>query len=166
MYRGKIRKLRSLVTSRNKEVMDEKALAVAGGTITDFDILTAVNDYIGTPGTCSIGSVIRGIDIQFSAVGFAGNTFDFFLYKRVGLAAVANYPAPGGVGGHVNRSKVIHEISGMCADRNNATPNERHIFVAIPKHMQRMTEGDTIASRFVSSLDYSVCIKYIFKTLS
>ena len=64
--RRALRKLRSVVVVRNKEIVDSVNLAVAGNVTTAVDLATAVNDYTGVVGTCPIGATIKGFEIQLS----------------------------------------------------------------------------------------------------
>ena len=92
----------------NKEIIDGAFLIVAGGVTTDINLAISTNDYVGTVGTCPIGTSILGFYLEISSNNvdnIVGRT-DWYLYKREYGLAVSGYPTPGATGGHDHRKAI------------------------------------------------------------
>ncbi len=171
MTRRSFQSAKRPITS-NKEVIDAVSLTVAGGTTQETTILTAVNDYTGTVGTCPLGASILGFYVEASniAVGDGDLTqrIDWLLGYVDGAQTLASLPVPGSSGGHVLRSHVFHEEKGIFP-QNLTTGNaptqgiRTRTFVRVPKRFRRMAEDREWGIRSGSSDTYSVCYKVIYK---
>lgn len=165
--RGRMRKLRSVVVVRNKEIVDAVSLAVTGTTVTTATIAAAVNDYVGTVGTCPLGATIKGFEIELSDIGSTGDARrDWYLWKSQGTVSSAG-PTPGATGGSPFRRLIIHEEKGLGANDGIGNPLKRTVHINIPKRYWRMAEDDEWQIRYGTSLGagdtYDLCIKAIYK---
>jgi len=152
----------------NKEIVDGVFFIVVGGVTTDIDIATSVNDYTGTVGTCPQGSSILGFYLEISTSNvdnIVGRT-DWYLCKRNGNLAVANFPTPGATGGTLNRKYIFHEEKGIgqgVPTTGGGQTFRTKQFLGIPKSKRRMGEADRWTIRVGSSENYSFCMKCIYK---
>ncbi len=166
-YRGPRPVLRS-----NKETVDGVFLGVTGAVITDVTLAASINDYVGTVGTCPIGSKIKGMFIEWSynnASTLEGR-MDWFVAKTPGAVTITALPVPGATGGHLNRKFVFQERKGLQNPFNTGSGfavssqiRGGMIFLKIPRRFQNMAEGDKLAMRIQSSTDYNFCLKVIYK---
>ncbi len=152
----------------NKEIVDITALIVAGGTGTDVDLLTQVNDYTGTVGTCPLGASLLGFYLEVSSNNvdnIIGRT-DWYLCKREGGEAFTSFPTPGATGGTLKRRWIYHEEKGIFPGAPTTAGGQSFRtkqFIAIPKTKRRMAEADNWSIRVGSSENYSFCVKCIYK---
>ena len=155
----------------NKEIVDVTSLTVAGGTTTDSVVLSTVNDYIGTVGTCPLGSTVLGFFIESSAIDVSGsdlsNRIDWFLCKKPGAVVITTFPVPGATGGVQLRNAIYHEEKGIFPSSAVVGAGLQQLrtrtFVRVPRSKRRMAEGEQWVIRSGSSGSYSVCYKVIYK---
>ncbi len=147
---------------------------VTGGVTTDIDIASAVNDYVGSVGTCPLGSTILGFYLETSTsnVDDTISRIDWMLIKRPGARSIANYPVPGASGGHNLRKQIFHESKGIggtnlfdngASTLGGSQTTRMREFIRIPKGFRRMGENDIWTIRVGSSENYSFCLKCIYK---
>jgi len=142
---------------------------VPAATTTDIDLATAVNDYIGTVGTCPLGATILGFYLETSMQ--VNDTIlgrlDWFLCKRDGNRTVTSFPVPGATGGDILRKFIFHESKGIGQGNSSAViggqTSRMREFIKIPKKFRRMGEADRWTIRAGASIDYSFCLKCIYK---
>jgi len=153
----------------NKEIVDSVTFLVTGGVTTDIDILTTVDDYIGTVGTVPIGSSINGFYLETSSQinDTILGRLDWFLVKRDNGNSFGNYPIPGATGGHPRRKFIFHESKGIGQGSTSAVvggqTSRMREFIKIPKKFKRCAEADVWSIRVGASVDYSFCLKVIYK---
>jgi len=153
----------------NKEVIDGVFLIVTGGVTTDIKIASAINNHIGTVGTMTTNSVIKGfyLETSYNNVDNIIGRLDWYLCKVPGAGDVITaYPSPGATGGNVHRTRIFHERKGVAqgaTDTIGGQVSKSIEFVAIPKKFQKMSEGDEWFIRVGSSENYSFCLKCIYK---
>ncbi len=165
------RRLQSIVRS-NKEVLDLTFLGVTGAVITDVTLADAVNDYVGTVGTCPISAKIKGFFIEWSYNGdgpLSGN-MDWYVAKAGAGNGIASFPTPGSTGGNILRKYIFQERKGLQAPfsavSGSAVSSQTrggNMFIRIPRRFQNMAEGDKLALKIRSSVDYNICLKVIYK---
>ncbi len=137
-------------------------LAVAAGVTTVVAVATTVNDYIGTIGTCPIGSHIISINAQISySISVPPNRVDWYMNKNP--ANQLTMPTPGATGGNANRKQIFHEEKGLGPDNLDAPPTKNTYQFLVPQIFQRMGEDDSIQFRINSSGIYDACAKFIYK---
>ncbi len=160
------------VVRSNKEVVDGVFLKVTGGVITDVIVATAINDYVGTVGTCPISAKVKGVFIEWSynADSTLEGRLDWYFAKMPGSITFGNMPVPGATGGDVNRKFIFQERKGLTNPFNTGSGfavssqiRGGMMFLKIPKRFQNMAEGDTLAIRIHSSVNYNFCLKLIYK---
>jgi len=165
------RGLQSVVRS-NKEIIDGVFLKVTGAVITDVLLATAVNDYDGTVGTCPIGSKIKGCFIEwtYNADSTLEGRMDWYFAKIPAGLAIASFPIPGATGGNLKRKYIFQERKGLTNPFNTSATfavssqiRGGMMFLKIPRRFQNMAEGDFLAIRVQSSVDYNFCLKVIYK---
>ncbi len=158
---------RSSPVRQNKEVIDSTLIAVAAGTTSDINIAVAINDYIGTVGTCPIGSKVKAVYVEQTQVieSASRGRMDTLIGKTPGSIVVGSLPTPGAVGGNINRKFIWFERKGFPPSTNSGDVGSRGFagWILIPKRFQNMAEGDEIVMRVNASLLYSVCTKFIYK---
>ncbi len=151
-----------------KEIVDSVVFIVAGGTTTDIDIATSVNNYTGTVGTVPFGATVLGFYLETSTSNvdnIVGRT-DWFLCKRDAGLALTNYPIPGATGGTLRRKMIFHESKGIgqgTATTGGGQSTRMREFIKIPNKFRRFGEDDTWTIRVGSSENYSFCLKCIYK---
>ncbi len=156
----------------NKEIVDSVTLLVAAGVTTDVDLVTAVNDYTGTVGTCRQGATILGfyIESSYNLSQVIVGRFDWFLCKRESGRGTTAFPTPGSTGGTQLRKSIFHERKGVLdggPGTNIGGQTAKSVeFIKIPKGFQRMGEGDAWTIRAGASTAYSFCLKVIYKWYS
>ena len=95
----------------NKEIVDSTLLGVAAATVSTVTVASTINDYVGTVGTCPLGSKIMSVYVFVQGLPTAGTAnFDWFLMKSPGTVGL---PVPGAVGGSTSRKYVLHEEKGI-----------------------------------------------------
>ena len=160
------------VVRSNKEVIDGVFLKVTGGTRTDVSVALAVNDYVGTVGTCPIGSKVKGIFIEWSynADSTLEGRLDWYFAKFPGSLNFAAFPLPGATGGHINRKFIFQERKGLTNPFNTGSGfavssqiRGGMMFLKIPRRFQNMAEGDFLGLSIHSSVNYNFCLKIIYK---
>jgi len=153
----------------NKEIVDAVTFLIVGGVTTDIDILTTVDDYIGNAGTVPIGSSVNGFYLETSTQinDTILGRLDWYLVKRDNGNSVGNYPLPGATGGHPRRKFIFHESKGLQQGASTATlggqTNRMREFIKVPKKFKRCAEADVWTIRVGASVDYSFCLKCIYK---
>jgi len=152
----------------NKEIVDSVSLLVPAGVTTDIDILTTVNNYVGTVGTVPLGAMVLGfyIETSTSATATATTQVDWFLVKRNAALGFGNFPAPGATGGNVRRKFIFHESKGLAQGISATTggqTNRMREFIKIPKGFRRCGDVDTWSIRVTSASVYNFCLKVIYK---
>ncbi len=154
-------RLRPIIHSR-KEIVDSTLLGVTAGTISTVQLATVVNDYVGTVGTCVVGSIIKYIYIFVQIIETA-TTSNVDWYVRKAPLAV-NVDTPGAIGGTLSRKYVLHEEKGIPGNSNDgAYPATFKGVIKIPKGRQRMAEGDSILIALRGTGVHNACIKCIYK---
>ncbi len=160
------------VVRSNKEIIDGVFLKVTGGTITDVIVAQAVNDYIGTVGTCPISSKIKGCFIEWSynADSTLEGRLDWFFAKAPGTIVAGSFPTPGATGGNLNRKFIFQERKGLTNPFNTGSGfavssqiRGGMMFLKIPRRFQNMAEGDLLILRIHASANYNFCLKIIYK---
>ncbi len=156
----------------NKEIIDGVFLKVTGGTVTDVTIAAAINDYVGTVGTCPIGSKIKGCFIEWSynADSTLEGRLDWFFAKVPAGLSLASYPTPGATGGTLRRKFIFQERKGLTNPFNTGSGfavssqiRGGMMFLKIPRRFQNMAEGDELGLKIHSSVNYNFCLKVIYK---
>jgi len=149
-----------------KQIVDGIFLAVASGVTTSVEILTAVNDYTGTVGTCPIGATVKAVSLQVSySSGAATSTaFDWYIQKNPFNILSAGTPVPGSTGSATSRRFIFHEEKGLTGNVGDGTLTKNNVLVLIPPRFRRMGENDKlrILARN-SNVSYNFCIKVIYK---
>ncbi len=141
---------------------------MAAGVITDITIASTVNDYLGTVGSCPLGSKIKGFYLEVSTSNvdnIVGRT-DWYLMKKNPGITITSYPSPGATGGTLQRNAIFHEEKGIgqgTATTGGGQSTRKQQFIAIPRGYQRMAEGQEWVIRVGSSENYSFCLKCIYK---
>jgi len=164
-------RLQAVVRS-NKETIDGVFLKVTGAVITDVVVAKSVNDYIGTVGTMPIGSKVKGCFIEWSynADSTLEGRMDWYFCKLPAGEAFVNMPIPGATGGNLRRKYIFQERKGLSNPFNTgsgfAVSSQIRggiMFLKIPRRFQNMAEGDQLAIRIQSSVNYNFCLKVIYK---
>lgn len=153
------------IVNSNKEIVDNTQNGVAAGTTIDIVLCTAIQNYVGTTGTCPVGAKIFGLDLFAQAQGLTGSQtlVDFYIAKAPG-SVIANLPVPGLTGGNQNRKFILHEEKGLPGAQSvGALAKQIHSRIKIPPGRQRMAEGDEIIVRARGSQAYEWCLKAIYK---
>jgi len=161
--RGRGLALRPIVS--NKEIVDSTLLGVVGGVTSVVDLVTVVNSYTGTVGTCPIGAKISSIYLFVQIISATGTANSDFYVAKANTATTAALPVPGATGGDLNRRWILHEekgIPGNAAD--GAAPLTFRGVIRIPRGRQRMGEGDLVRLLLRGAVDvHNICVKAIFK---
>jgi len=146
----------------NKEIVDTTLLSVAAGVTTVTTIASTINDYVGTVGTCPLGSKISSVYLFVQLLPTATtDNVDWFCMK--GPQAIV-LPVPGATGGHVARKYILHEEKGIPGNANDgAYPLTFKGVIRIPRGRQRMAEGDVIKVSIRGTGVHNACIKAIYK---
>ncbi len=153
----------------NKEIVDVTFLLVSAGVTTNVDLVTAVNDYTGTVGTCPLGAKVLGIYIEasYNLSQVIVGRFDWYICKRESARAVGEFPTPGVTGGHVLRKRIYHErkgvLDGGSASNAGGQTSKSVEFIKFPRGVQRMGENDRWTIFFNGSTNHSFCLKCIYK---
>lgn len=157
-------KLRSLTVRSNKEIFDSVTLAVGAGITTFVVFATAVNDYVGTVGTCPLGATIKALNVQVSyqSGDAAAARMDWYICKQNGAAAGLVLPTPGATGGSPFRKFIFHESKGINPDDDGGPSNQKG-WISVPKLYHRMGEDDKLIIAHNASNIHDVCIKVIYK---
>ena len=156
----------------NKEVIDSTVLLASAAVTTNVDLATAVNDYLGTIGTCPLGSAIKGfyLEISYNLNQNIVGAFDWFLAKRQMGQVATTFPLPGSVGGNFFRKRIYHERKGVLDGGNGSNiggqTSKSVEFIKIPKSFKKMSEGDVWFLRLRGTTNYSFCVKCIYKWYS
>ncbi len=157
-----------LVVRSNKEVIDSVNFAVAAGTSITVVLAVAVNDYVGTVGTCPLSSKIKALWIETSytkADSLVGR-MDWLVAKKPANTTFAGL-VPGATGGSNLRKFIFLERKGIMSNdglvAQGGSPKFSAGWLRIPKRYQNMGEDDEIILRFNSSVVYNICIKIIYK---
>ena len=146
-----------------KQVVDSTLLGVSGGTNSTVDLVTAVDDYVGTVGTAPIGATVKGIYlfVQIQNESSSVNV-DWFVWKNPanGFTAVT----PGATGGALKRRWILHEEKGIPGSTTQGQgPLTFRSFIRFPPKLRRMGDGDKIQIVLRSSQIHDICIKAIYK---
>jgi len=92
---------------------------------------------------------------------------DWYLLKRDNGASFGLFPQPGSTGGATKRKFIFHESKGIGQGASTATlggqTSRMREFIKIPKKFRRMAEADAWSIRVGASVDYSFCLKCIYK---
>ncbi len=163
------RKMALVPIVSNKEIIDSVSLIVAAGVITDIQIAAAINNYVGTVGTQTTNSVIKGfyLETSYNNVDNIVGRLDWYVCKVVAPTLITAFPSPGATGGHALRSKIFHERKGIfngTATTGGGQMSKSIEFIAIPKKFQKMNEDEKWFIRVGASENYSFCLKCIYKT--
>ncbi len=156
----------------NKETVDGVFLKVTGGVITDVVLITPVNDYTGTVGTCPISAKVKGCFIEWSynADSTLEGRLDWYFAKIPAGQTLASFPTPGGTGGAPRRKYIFQERKGLTNPFNTGSGfavssqiRGGMMFLKIPRRFQNMAEGDAVVIRIHASVNYNFCLKVIYK---
>ncbi len=137
---------------------------MAAGVTTIVVVATAVNSYVGTIGTCPIGSHIKAIYLSVTYANTSASpdsAFDWYIAKNPGGGL--SFPLPGSTGGDPNRKWIFFESKGLTPNADDANPDDKSGWIRIPKKMQRMGENDNFAITARTSSGYNLCVKAIYK---
>ncbi len=146
-----------------KNIVDTTQLTVAAATVTSTIVIDTVNDYVGGANEVPIGAKVFGIYLFYQIQQQAVNSnVDWYIVKSPGDQLTL--PIPGATGGNVNRKWILHEEKGIPGPSNNGSPplTFRGV-IKLPKHMQRMGEGDRIRIQSRGAAAYDFCFKAIYK---
>ncbi len=133
-------------------------------------VVTPVNDYIGTVGTCPLGASVNSFYIESSFdnvdIDFISR-IDWYLAKPTQGTGFSALPVPGSTGGSTSRNRIFHESKGL-SPAGNAVGEGRQVsrtvkLIKVPFKYRRMGEGDIWGIRIGSSEAYSACYKIIYK---
>ncbi len=153
----------------NKEIFDGTFLLVSAGVTTDIDIASAINNYVGTIGTCPLGAKILGfyLETSYNLSQVIVGRVDWYLCKRESGRQIGGFPTPGATGGTELRKRIYHERKGVLdggTTSNAGGQTSKSVeFIKIPPGVQRMGENDTWTIRVNGSTNYSFCLKCIYK---
>ncbi len=151
----------------NKEILDGVFLTVAAGVTTDIILLTPVQNYVGTIGTCPVGARLNGIYLFLQiSPDFESSNVDWYLVKLRGGQGFGDTPIPGATGGSNVRNQILHEEKGIPGETGQTPPLTFRGFLAMPKIYKRSREGDNLAIRARSSSSYDLCFKCIYKWIT
>ncbi len=150
-----------------KEIIDSTLLGVAAATVSTVTIAVAVDNFVGSIGTCATGSVIKGGYWFVQILPTAGTAnVDAYIAKAPGNVT-SNLPVPGATGGNVNRKYILHEKKGIPGNASDgAYPMTIEGAFKIPKGRQRMGENDQISIVVRGTDIHNACIKAIYKVLT
>jgi len=166
-----LRRRFSVPVRRNKEIIDSVGFAVAAGVVTSVTVVTAINDYIGTVGTCPIGSKIKAfwIEMSYTKADSLVGRLDWLLMKDPANVADVG-TIPGATGGDSNRKYIFLERKGIQSNdglvEQGGTPARFAGWIMIPKRFQNMAEGDFFKIKVGSSVVYNFCLKVIYKWMA
>ncbi len=146
-----------------KEIFRSVTLGVSAGVTTDVVFATAVNDYVGTIGTCPIGAVIKAVhlDVSYQSTAASSDQMDFYVAKRP--AGSLPMPPAGITGGDPARRFIFYESTGINPDDDGAGPTKRQGWLMVPKRYQRMGEDDILLLKANAAGIYDLCVKVIYK---
>ncbi len=149
-----------------KHVVDASGVLVAA-TVSTTPILTAAAARnVAVPAAVAIGAKVSSFFVSIFVLGDTGassNLVDWYIWRNPRNQVIAgNTPAPGNTGISPVRNFIIHEEKGLFASQDG-TPMVFKGVIKVPKHMQRVADGDTWQIRILSPGTARFCIKVIFK---
>lgn len=146
-----------------KHVVDSGSTSVTSTAKTSFEIAKGVinPDYSANPSNVRVGSIIKGIVLQFDAVMDVGasNANNIYLDWYVGFnidgQQTAQLPNPGSVGSSDIMQQIFHEDGAILKVPSTASVNSQwqnpvswRLYIKVPKSWEKLNRGDQIQLYF------------------
>ena len=148
-----------------KEYIESVNLGVAGATTTTIALVSSVNNYTGTAGTCPIGATVKYIELQIyiQRTLAVDASMDYYIAKQP--AGTLALPVPGSLGGSAVRRFIFHAGKGLTT-REDDGAMVRIVRLRIPPRFRRFGENDILQLQVRSATDYNVCVLATYKWFS
>ncbi len=130
-------------------------------------IITQANERSETvPVNVALGSKVSSLFLSIFVLGESATVsglVDWYIWKNPrGSIPGGSRPVPGNTGLANSRNYILHEEKGIAATEDG-TPMVFKGVIKIPRHFQRIAQGDTYEVVILSPVGMQFCIKAIYK---
>ncbi len=150
-----------------KHVVDSSgALAPAAESVTPICQEDPGGRSTTVPVNVAIGSKVSSLFLSIFVLGTSGSDsglVDWYIWKNPrGSIPGGSRPIPGNTGLANTRNYIMHEEKGLAATQDG-TPMVFKGVIKIPRHFQRIAQGDIFEVVILAPVAKDFCIKAIYK---